>query len=47
MPRSEGGLSPISVPLVSDITKSISKSYDVLINDAIALRQDEFFNNFF
>lgn len=37
--RKAGGLGDLKYPLVADITKSISKSYDVLIeNDGIALR---------
>ena len=38
-PRKEGGLSSLKYPLVSDITKNIAKSYDVLIEEAgVALR---------
>ncbi|MDR1491819.1 MAG: peroxiredoxin [Planctomycetaceae bacterium] len=38
-PRKEGGLGELKYPLVSDITKKISESYDVLIPDAgVALR---------
>lgn len=33
-----GGIGPISYALVSDITKEISRSYDVLVDNAIALR---------
>ncbi|RST63832.1 peroxiredoxin [Candidatus Aquarickettsia rohweri] len=33
-----GGIGNIKYPLVSDITKDISLSYDVLINQSIALR---------
>ncbi|MBI4331396.1 MAG: peroxiredoxin [Chloroflexi bacterium] len=33
-----GGIGDIKYPLVSDITKSISASYDVLIDGAVALR---------
>ncbi|KAL8140990.1 hypothetical protein V2J09_007011 [Rumex salicifolius] len=37
--RKSGGLGDLNYPLISDITKSISKSYDVLIPDqGIALR---------
>ncbi|CAK9180586.1 unnamed protein product [Ilex paraguariensis] len=37
--RKSGGLGDLKYPLVSDVTKSISKSYDVLIPDqGIALR---------
>ncbi len=34
----EGGIGEIGFTLVSDITKSIARDYDVLINDAVALR---------
>jgi alkyl hydroperoxide reductase subunit AhpC len=43
-PKTEGGLAPLSIPLLSDITKKISKAYHVLVcndNDGlngIALR---------
>jgi len=37
-PLNQGGIGKIDFPLVSDITKSISKDYGVLINDAVALR---------
>ena len=37
-PRAKGGIGPISYPLVSDLNKNISRSYEVLINDAVALR---------
>lgn len=38
-PRKEGGLGEMKIPLVSDITKSISRDYGVLLeNDGIALR---------
>ena len=33
-----GGIGNIKYPLISDITKDISRSYDVLINQSIALR---------
>lgn len=33
-----GGIGPIEFPLVSDLTKEISRDYGVLINDAVALR---------
>ncbi|WPX96419.1 peroxiredoxin [Candidatus Bandiella euplotis] len=33
-----GGIGHIKYPLVSDITKEIARSYDVLINQSIALR---------
>jgi len=37
-PRAKGGIGPISYPLVSDLNKNIARSYEVLINDAVALR---------
>jgi len=38
-PRAEGGLGELSFPLASDITKEVSRAYDVLIeNEGIALR---------
>jgi peroxiredoxin (alkyl hydroperoxide reductase subunit C) len=33
-----GGIGKIIYPLVSDITKDISRSYDVLLNQSVALR---------
>ncbi len=33
-----GGIGQIQYPLVSDITKEISRSYDVLFNNSVALR---------
>ncbi|MDZ4246586.1 MAG: peroxiredoxin, partial [Dehalococcoidia bacterium] len=33
-----GGIGKIRYPLVSDITKNISRDYDVLVEDAVALR---------
>ena len=38
VPREQGGLGPVAYPLVSDLTKEISKSYGVLNDDAVALR---------
>ena len=37
-PISEGGIGQVAYPLVSDITKSISRDYDVLCNDSVAYR---------
>lgn len=38
-PRKEGGLGDLNIPLLADITKEVSRSYGVLIEDAgIALR---------
>ncbi|EPZ32226.1 thioredoxin peroxidase [Rozella allomycis CSF55] len=38
MPRNQGGLGEMKIPILSDLNKSISKSYGVLINDAVAVR---------
>ena len=38
-PRKAGGLGDINAPVLSDLTKEISRSYDVLLEDAgVALR---------
>jgi peroxiredoxin (alkyl hydroperoxide reductase subunit C) len=37
-PVEKGGLGPVSFPMVADLTKQIARDYDVLINDAVALR---------
>jgi peroxiredoxin (alkyl hydroperoxide reductase subunit C) len=37
-PRKEGGIGPIKFPLVSDLDKSISRKYGVLLEAGIALR---------
>ena len=37
-PVEKGGIGKINFPLVADITKNISRDYDVLLNDAVALR---------
>ena len=37
-PVEKGGLGPIRFPLVADLTKSISREYDVLKDEALALR---------
>ncbi len=38
-PKSQGGIEGVEYPLVADITKSISRDYDVLLEDAgVALR---------
>jgi peroxiredoxin 2/4 len=34
----QGGIGQISYPLVADLTKSIARDYDVLIDDSVALR---------
>jgi peroxiredoxin (alkyl hydroperoxide reductase subunit C) len=37
-PVEKGGIGQVRYPLVADITKKISRDYDVLLNDAVALR---------
>jgi len=37
-PIEKGGIGNIRYPLVSDLTKKISRDYGVLLNDAVALR---------
>ncbi|MCR6633021.1 MAG: peroxiredoxin [Magnetospirillum sp.] len=37
-PVDKGGLGNVQFPLVADLTKSIARSYGVLINEAVALR---------
>ena len=37
-PVNQGGIGRINFPLVADITKNIARDYDVLLNDAVALR---------
>jgi alkyl hydroperoxide reductase subunit AhpC len=37
-PRAEGGLGGLTYPLVSDITKQISRDYGVLLEGGVALR---------
>ena len=34
----DGGIGQVQFPIVADLTKQISRDYDVLINDAVALR---------
>ncbi len=36
--RDQGGLGNITYPLVADINKRIARDYDVLVDDAVALR---------
>ena len=38
LPRDRGGLGPMSIPLLSDITKCVSRDYGVLTEDGVALR---------
>ena len=37
-PINEGGIGEIKFPLVSDLTKQISRNYGVLLNESVALR---------
>ena len=37
-PRDEGGIGQVNYPLVSDLNKTISRDYGVLVNDSVALR---------
>jgi len=37
-PVEKGGIGRINFPLVADITKQIARDYDVLLDDAVALR---------
>ena len=37
-PVNEGGIGRVDMPLVADITKQIARDYDVLLDDAVALR---------
>lgn len=37
-PVNKGGIGQVKFPMVADITKHIAKAYDVLVNDAVALR---------
>jgi peroxiredoxin (alkyl hydroperoxide reductase subunit C) len=37
-PIEKGGIGQVQYPLVADLTKQIARDYDVLINDAVALR---------
>jgi peroxiredoxin (alkyl hydroperoxide reductase subunit C) len=37
-PVNDGGIGSIGFPLVADLTKSIARDYDVLVNDAVAFR---------
>lgn len=37
-PVEEGGIGKVRYPLVADITKQISRDYDVLLDEAVALR---------
>ena len=37
-PVDQGGIGNVQYPLVADLTKNIARDYDVLVNDALALR---------
>ena len=37
-PVEKGGIGNVQFPMVADLTKSIARSYDVLLGDAVALR---------
>ncbi len=37
-PVNNGGIGMVKFPLIADLTKNIARDYDVLINDAVALR---------
>ena len=37
-PVAEGGIGKVKFPLVADLTKQIARDYDVLLDDAVALR---------
>jgi alkyl hydroperoxide reductase subunit AhpC len=36
--RKDGGLGPVTFPMISDLNKDIARSYDVLIDGGVALR---------
>ena len=38
VPRAQGGIGQIDYPLVSDLNKRISRDYDVLFDDSVAIR---------
>ncbi len=38
LPRKDGGLLPVNIPMVADLDKSISSNYGVLVNNSVALR---------
>ena len=37
-PVNQGGIGRVEMPLVADLTKNIARAYDVLLDDAVALR---------
>ncbi|MGK0255708.1 MAG: peroxiredoxin (alkyl hydroperoxide reductase subunit C) [Arcobacteraceae bacterium] len=37
-PVNQGGIGRVNMPLVADLTKNIARAYDVLLDDAVALR---------
>ena len=46
-PHNKGGVGNVQFPLVSDLTKNIAKSYNVLNNDGVALRGTFFIDEHF
>jgi peroxiredoxin (alkyl hydroperoxide reductase subunit C) len=37
-PLRQGGVGPVQYPMIADLDKRISRAYDVLLNDSVALR---------
>ncbi|MHB0887577.1 MAG: redoxin domain-containing protein [Acidithiobacillus sp.] len=37
-PEAKGGIGQVKMPMVADLSKSIARNYDVLMDDAVALR---------
>lgn len=37
-PRAEGGLGEVKYPIIADLNKKIARDYEVLVDDAVALR---------
>jgi peroxiredoxin (alkyl hydroperoxide reductase subunit C) len=37
-PVEKGGIGPVKYPLVADLNKTISRAYDVLLNESVSLR---------
>ncbi len=37
-PRKEGGIQGVTYPILADVTKQVSRDYDVLTDDGVALR---------
>lgn len=38
MPRSKGGLGPMSIPMIADVDKTLSSKFGVLLESGVALR---------